>query len=82
MAELGFQFIFTGYDIQPPDGEMVFQRGDLGVIAAFDDDDGAFRCFGLDQGGHLIPAKGDTLFQEEMILLVHAPKVCLGGDEE
>jgi hypothetical protein len=70
--------VFLGYEDRHPDVEAVFERGDLCVMIA-PDDEGVFRCAALSTAGAVARWRTDTIFAEEVVWLNQAPLVAEAG---
>lgn len=68
MFQVGDTVTFMGYRYTV---EPIFIPGDTLMIAKVDSE-GAYQCLLVDHLGEIIPEDGDTVFAEEIALLVRA----------
>jgi hypothetical protein len=70
--------VFLGYEDTHPDVETVFERGDLCVVVA-PDEEGVFRCAALSASGEVAHWRTDTIYAPEVVWLNQAPLVAAAG---
>ena len=71
---LGVCGVFLGYADQHPDVPPVFERGDLCVVTA-PDDEGVFRCSAISATGEIAAWRTDTVFSEKVLWQNQVPLI-------